>query len=74
MVQEAMHRERRTFREVVNAAIRRGLAPRAAAPAPPPYRLRPHHTRLRPGFDPRALNRLADELEDEATLARRGRR
>jgi predicted nucleic acid-binding protein len=28
-----------------------------------------HRTKLRPGIDPTSLNGLADELEDEASLA-----
>jgi hypothetical protein len=33
-----------------------------------PYRVKPHHAQLRPGFDCTGLNRLADELEDEALV------
>lgn len=66
LVEDAMHRDRRTMKAVVNDALRRGLA----APEPvEPFQVRVHHTRLRPGIDPARLNQLADELEDEALLA-----
>jgi hypothetical protein len=67
MLEEEARRERKSFKQVVNEAIRRGLSPRARRPAPP-YRVRPHRTSLRPGIDVHAFNQLADELEDEALL------
>jgi hypothetical protein len=66
MLEEEAHRQRKPFKQVVNEAIRRGLAPRGSGKRPDAYRVRPHKTSLRPGIDPGALNRLADELEDEA--------
>lgn len=69
LLRDAQHRERTSFKQVVNDALRRGLA--ADVPAPPPYRVRPHHSGLRPGVDVTALNRLADELEDDAVIASR---
>lgn len=67
LVEDAMHRDRRTMKAVVNEALRRGLG----APAPAePFQVRVHHTRLRPGIDPARMNQLADEFEDEALLAR----
>jgi len=68
MLEEEAHRQRRPFKQVVNDAIRRGLAPRAGGRTHRPYRVRPHRTTLQPGVDPGAFNRLADELEDEAVL------
>lgn len=68
LLEEEAHRQRRPFKQVVNDAIRRGLAPRAAGPGPRPYRVQPHRTTLRPGIDLGALNKLADELEDEAVI------
>jgi hypothetical protein len=70
MLEEETHRQRRPFKQVVNDAIRRGLAPRAANRAERPYRVRPHRTTLRPGIDQGSFNRLADELEDEAVLGK----
>jgi hypothetical protein len=70
MVEQAMHRERKTFKEVVNAAIRQGLNPGRSGLRVARYTVRPHEARLLAGYDPRGFNRLADELEDEAVLAR----
>ncbi len=68
MLEEEAHRQRKPFKQVVNEAIRRGLAPRAAGKRPAPYRVSPHRTTLRPGIDAEGLNRLADELEDDAVV------
>jgi hypothetical protein len=68
LLREEEHRRRTSFKEVVNDAIRRGLTPRAEAPEAGPYRVRPHKTTLRPGIDSDGLNRLSDELEDEAVI------
>jgi hypothetical protein len=68
MLEEEAHRQRKPFKQVVNDAIRRGLAPRGGNRAGTRYRVRPHRTTLRPGIDAGALNKLADELEDEAVV------
>jgi hypothetical protein len=70
LLAEEAHRARRPFKQVVNDAIRRGLAPRLADAPARPYRTVVHKAKLNPGFDPGALNRLADELEDEALIAK----
>lgn len=69
LISDAQHRERKTFKQVVNEAVRRGLS--APGPAGPPYSVRIHHSGVRPGIDVTALNRLADELEDDALVAGR---
>jgi CTP:molybdopterin cytidylyltransferase MocA len=74
MLEEAMHRERRPFKAIINDAIRRGLAPRAATRAAKPHRVVVHHCELMPGIDPGSLNRLAGELEDDAVLRKAVRR
>lgn len=66
-----VHRTRRPFKQVVNDAIRRGLSPRLADEPEERYRVEVHHAKLRPGIDPTALNRLADELEDESIVHKR---
>lgn len=71
LISDAQHRERKTFRQVVNEALRRGLT--VSTPDLPPYRVRAHHSAVRPGIDVTALNRLADELEDDALLGRSAR-
>jgi hypothetical protein len=68
LLEEEAHRQRKPFKQVVNEAIRRGLAPGPTASRPARFRVRPHKTTLRPGIDGGSLNRLADELEDEALV------
>lgn len=65
LIQDAVHRERRPTKQVINDALRRALAPPVDS-THDPYRLTPHESALRPGLDLAGLNRLADELEDEA--------
>ena len=70
LLREQMRREHRPFKEVVNAALRQALAPGGAGTSREPYQVTPHEARLVPGYDLRAFNRLADELEDAAILER----
>jgi len=73
LLEKEVQRQRRPFKQVVNDALRRALGgERANAPAEP-YHVVPHQAELRPGVDRLALNRLADELEDDAVLDK-GRR
>lgn len=66
LVEDAVHRERRSMRQVVNDALRRALGtPRQEAGR---YELIAHESELRAGFDFAGYNRLADELEDEAII------
>jgi hypothetical protein len=66
LVQDAVHREHRPMKQVVNDALRRALAPRVTRREP--YRLKPHESAVRPGYDLAGFNRLADDLEDEAIM------
>lgn len=68
LLKEEAHRQRKPFKQIVNEAIRRGLASGRTATNIRPFRVRPHKTTLRPGIDPASLNRLVDELEDEAVV------
>lgn len=70
MIETEAHRLRRPVKEVVNAALRRGLAPPGAERPRKRFRVRPHETGLRPGLDRGHLNALADEIEDTARLGR----
>jgi hypothetical protein len=70
MLEEEVHRRRRPFKQVVNEAIRKGLAPPPRRAGAGRYRVRPHKTTLRPGIDVHALNRLVDELDEEAAAGR----
>jgi hypothetical protein len=71
LIEEEVHRRRKPYKEVVNDAIRRGLAPRAAKRPAHAYKVVPHRSTLKPGLDARSLNRLADEVEDDAILLKR---
>lgn len=73
LISEEAHRTRLPFKQVVNDAIRRGLRPRLADEPEERYRVTVHTTRLRAGVDHASLNRLADELEDEAVLEKHDR-
>jgi hypothetical protein len=67
LIEDAVHRERQPMKQVVNDALRESLERRSRTPQEP-YRLVPHEAGLNPGIDPAAMNRLADELEDEAVI------
>jgi Arc/MetJ-type ribon-helix-helix transcriptional regulator len=71
MIDEEVHRQRKTFKQVVNEAIRRGLSSTGFRRSGKRHRVVAHHSKLRPGFDRASPNHLADELEDRAVLAKR---
>lgn len=70
LLEEETHRSRKPYKHVVNEAIRRGLSPGPASRPSKRYRVTPHVARLLPGLDRVGFNRLADELEDAAVLAK----
>lgn len=70
LIEDAQHRERKTFKQVVNEALRRGLT--TPTPDAAPYAVRVHHSGVRPGIDVTALNRLADEIGDDELTAGAG--
>ena len=65
LIDEAVHRERRPMKQVVNDALRRALTPEIQRER---VTLSPHDSAIRAGFDVAKLNQLADELDDEAIL------
>ena len=68
LIEDAVHRERRTMKGVINDALRRALGP---TPGPRTHvRVVPHASAVRPGSDLDKLNQLADELDDEWILHR----
>lgn len=69
LLEEETHRQRKPLKQVVNDALRRGLTSKITRKQKP-FKVQPHVTTLRPGIDPAGLNRLADELEDEAVVAK----
>lgn len=76
LLREAMHRSRRSFKETLNTAIRSGLAGKATKTKSPRFVVKARDLRLRPGIDLNNFNKLADELEVDAVIAkwRRGKR
>ena len=73
LLEEEAHRRRLPWKQVVNEAIRRGLAGGGQPRKEKRYRVIAHKTTLRAGIDPSSFNKLVDELEDEATLKKLGR-
>jgi hypothetical protein len=67
LLDDAVHRERRPMKQIVNDALRRALGPSSMSQQH--YELVPHESSLRPGLDLSGFNRLADELEDDAITA-----
>ncbi len=68
MLEDEVHRVRKPLKQVVNDALRRGLAPASQSRPRKPYRVQTHTARLLPGLDRGRLNALADELEDNAVV------
>jgi hypothetical protein len=68
MIEEEAHRQHKAIKQIVNEALRRGLAPQGAPRARKRFRVTPHKTVLRPGIDRASFNRLVDELEDDAVV------
>lgn len=65
------HLSGRSFKAVVNEAIRRGLACGEERPATmTPFVVEPQACGLMAGIDPLRLNQLVDELELEACLVK----
>lgn len=70
LVENAVHREQRPMKRIINDALRQALAPGVARQEP--YHLTPHESAVRPGFDLAGSNWPADELEDEAIIDKAG--
>ena len=70
MLQEAIHRSRRSFKETLNAAIRAGLSQKNPKAVSRPFVVQARPLGLRAGLDPAGFNQLADDLELEAVLAK----
>jgi hypothetical protein len=65
-LRQLAHRRRQSFKEVVNAVLRRGLAaPAHRSGTPQRFRVETFRSPFRVGVDPMRLNQLADELEAE---------
>ena len=65
-LRQIAHRSGRSFKEVVNDALRRGLSTGAKPPAKKPaFKVRPHASGFRAGVDIGKFNQLVDDLELE---------
>jgi len=73
LLRDAVRRSGKSFKEVLNRAVREALAPQATVRATKPFRVKARPMRLRAGIDGSALNRLVDELEIEGFRGRQAR-
>lgn len=72
-VRREVHRRGTTTKELINDALRAGLAMAGKPVRPKPFRVKPHSFGFRPGVDLDRLNQLSDELESEEFARRQGR-
>ena len=62
----------KSFKQVVNEVLRRGMAPDSQGPAMPRFRIVPNRSGVVPGVDPLRLNQLNDQLEADDFAAESG--
>jgi hypothetical protein len=68
LLKDEAHRSRRSFKEVLNDAVRRGLHPSGFVKKQKPFVVNARPMGLRSGVDPARLMEMADDLEVEAFL------
>ena len=73
MVRDAMHRERRSFKKVLNAALRAGLSISPKSRKGTPFKVKARPMKLRSGFDPSSFNKLIDALEIDSFMEKQRR-
>jgi hypothetical protein len=73
LLRTAMHSRRKSFKEMLNDAIRSALGDKSATKHHPRFVLKALPMGLRPGIDPTGLNKLADDLEVDGILAKNRR-
>ncbi|MGJ3242259.1 MAG: type II toxin-antitoxin system antitoxin VapB33 [Opitutales bacterium] len=59
---------KRSQKEIINEALRRGFADQGEQAKAKPFRVKTFHSPFRTGIDPGRLNQLVDELEVESQL------
>lgn len=64
LLKDAIHRTRKSFKETLNHAIRRGLVPDAASPEP--FAVEAQAMGLKAGIDPLELSKQNDLYEIDA--------
>jgi len=70
MLRSAMHRSRRSFKATLNEALRIGLAGKPVRARGARFVVKARPMGLRTGIDPASLNKLADDLEADATMTK----
>ena len=73
ILRDAMHRSRKSFKQTLNAAVRAGLAGKSITAGATRFIVKARPLGLRSGIDPAGFNKLADDLEVDAFLDKRGR-
>jgi hypothetical protein len=68
LLKEAARETRRSFKQVLNDAVRAGLRASSTTVRRKRFSVKARPMVLRPGIDPTRLTELADELEIEAFL------
>ena len=75
LVKDAVRKTGKSFKEVLNRAVRAGLSGQTGTASGKPFRVQARRLGLRSGIDPGALNRLGDDLDvEEFVDERRTRR
>jgi hypothetical protein len=67
-LREVARTQGRSFKDVVNSAVRRGLVAQELTQEDEPYRVKTFSSQFRPGVDPLKLNQLVDEMEAREAL------
>jgi hypothetical protein len=74
LLRDAVRRSGKSFKEILNRAVREALGQHSRVRASKPFRVTARRMRLRAGLDAAALNRLVDEVEIEGFVERRARK
>jgi hypothetical protein len=70
LINQAVHKSHKSFKDVVNEAIRLGLSRFGKTEQVKPFKVKPFNLGLRPGIDPARFNQLVDEMEDQAFVSK----
>jgi hypothetical protein len=70
LLRDETYRSRKSFKTVVNEAIRKGLQANSVNHSSAPYVVHPSKLGLREGIDPFNLHALSDEIEAEQFLSK----
>jgi hypothetical protein len=73
MLRDAMHRSRKSFKDILNESLRDALGGSRANVATVPFVVKARPLGLRAGIDPTSLNKLVDDLEVDAFIEKAGK-